>query len=388
MITTMAFLLSLVSLPLTELSAEPYTVELVNEDGSKFDEALFGTLMLDTWTTSSGTTYGLSEDSKLTSKTCYIKIRSDTGRFFLNVYSPELQTGGTTLGPLLDSGVKMTLTNEDGFYSEAILTSVPNTDNKTYDDDFQTENASHVKVNSIFLPSTASAENLYKLEVFAASDIISPEGLMELSGVSFVFTVSPATNYYNVEFWDGGEKPVDVKVIKENDPIGELPAPDPQNPQTFLGWYSGDLKAEESTIITADIICTAKWQQLGHLVVFHTSDSTTEAYITDDQTIGSVAPEVTETREGYEFYGWGLADGTYVPSSTKGSELTSERTDLYIIWVEVEPDPPEPPGPDPPGPEPPDHTTVITEETVINDDGSITDIETIETKYKSGADDT
>ena len=101
--------------------------------------------------------------------------------------------------------------------------------------------------------------------------------------------------------------------------------------------------------------------------------------IEKDQPLGELP--VPPARESYTFDGWYDNDGKNYTAST----IITANVDLYSRWSE-EPEP-EPPGPDPPGPEPPDHTTVITEETIINDDGSVTEIETITTKYKSGADD-
>ncbi len=371
----MVFSLALVSLPTIDLSAEPYTVDLIDENGDKFEEPFFETtLIFETWTSSSGTTYVLEKDTQLSTKDCYLRINSETGKFFLNVYSPEMQSEDSVSGSLLKTGVKIVLTGSNSYRCEAIL--IPNEDpEKNYNEDFQVEITPGNKSTAVLLPSSSETQVTYKLEVFTAQKISNSDHPEEIAGLSFIFTPRPAVGYHSAEFMDE-EKYIDVKVIQDGQPLGTLPTiEDPTNPMQFAGWYSGDIKAEEDMVITSDMTFIAKWIAGDHLVVFHDrGEVVLERYIEDDETISSIEPAL-EPRYGYEFYGWTKADGTYVSGSTKGSQLTDLTTDLYAAWSEIQPEP-----------DPDDEYTKVVED-IENDDGTITERTTETTTRKDGSKD-
>lgn len=225
----------------------------------------------------------------------------------------------------------------------------------------------------------------YSLSLFTALNYKSTTKPLKTENVTFTFKAEPTNGYRSIDFYNG-EEIYYVKVLKDDELLGELPSPpEPTDPsQQFYGWFDDHgVKATEQTVVDGDHIYFAEWQPVGHLVVFHDNGKVIkEQYLADDETLSTIAPSL-DPREGYTFDGWAKSDGTMVPMTTKGSQLTDMVTDLYSVWSE-EPGP-DPPGPDPPEPEDYEEHTV---EVIENEDGSTTSIKTDIIERIDGSSDT
>lgn len=119
----------------------------------------------------------------------------------------------------------------------------------------------------------------------------------------------------------------------------------PSNPSkkgyTFSGWYSGEDKLTEETVIDADITYTAKFEPNRYSVAFNAnggsgSMETIEA-VFDEQI---KLPKCTFTRDGYDFMGWSTSKSRntadYGDKAVVEENLRSRGTGtatLYAIWA-------------------------------------------------------
>ena len=188
------------------------------------------------------------------------------------------------------------------------------------------------------------------------------------------WSTTPITEY-TVTFYDDG-KLVDIRTIEYGEPIGELPVPQPREGYDFDGWCDeyGDFVSSSTTVIE-DMTLHTEWTkkpEVGHTVYFYDG---TELVLTrtimEGEPLGDLP--TPRPRTGWLFDGWFDEDGNQVSSST----IVMDDMDLYTRWS-IDP------GPEPPQPE---GRTIITEETIINDDGSISHITTETTECLDGSDD-
>ena len=94
----------------------------------------------------------------------------------------------------------------------------------------------------------------------------------------------------------------------------------PTNPSkrgyTFSGWYNGEDKLTEETVIDANITYTAKFEPNHYSIAFNANGGSGSM-----QTLENVAydekvklPKCTFTRDGYDFAGWTTSSSSYNPS--------------------------------------------------------------------------
>ena len=119
----------------------------------------------------------------------------------------------------------------------------------------------------------------------------------------------------------------------------------PSNPSktgyTFSGWYNGDVKLTEETVINANITYTAKFEPNRYSVAFNAnggsgSMETIEA-VFDEQI---KLPKCTFTRDGYDFMGWSTSSyrntADYGDKAVVEENLRSRGTGtatLYAVWA-------------------------------------------------------
>ena len=136
------------------------------------------------------------------------------------------------------------------------------------------------------------------------------------------FTQSPGAQItgevigaYTVAFLSDGEN-IAPPQIRAN-----APAAQPDNPTkegyTFIGWYSGEEKWNFETLVTTDLILTAKWQINQYTITFDTAGGSEVASITQDYGTPITVP-VNPTKTGYTFAGW---DKT-IPSTMPAENMT------------------------------------------------------------------
>ena len=121
----------------------------------------------------------------------------------------------------------------------------------------------------------------------------------------------------------------------------------PSNPSkkgyTFSGWYSGEAKLTEETVIDADITYTAKFKPNHYSIAFNANGGSGSM-----QTLENVAydekvklPKCTFTRDGYDFKGWTTSSSSYNPSVdyedkevVEGLHSRDGRVKtLYAVWA-------------------------------------------------------
>lgn len=119
----------------------------------------------------------------------------------------------------------------------------------------------------------------------------------------------------------------------------------PSNPSkkgyTFSGWYNGEDKLTEETVIDADITYTAKFEPNHYSIAFNANGGSGSM-----QTIEAVfdeqikLPKCTFTRDGYDFMGWSTSKSRntadYGDEAVVKENLRSRGTGtatLYAVWT-------------------------------------------------------
>ena len=152
----LSFLLLLSSFTLltNESSADPISVDLLYDDGSKIPEdepIITETLIFTTFTDETGTTtYCLEAETELTEIDCYLRISSEGGTFIVTSLIP----GKEISGALKDSGLLIRLTHEDDVFEARLV-------DNTFEGKFMNGGAP-----AILLPNV-----LYKMDIFTESQI-------------------------------------------------------------------------------------------------------------------------------------------------------------------------------------------------------------------------
>ena len=138
-----------------------------------------------------------------------------------------------------------------------------------------------------------------------------------------------------------GETETPITVEKGADFGANLPSNPSKTGYTFLGWYNGEDKLTEKTVIDADITYTAKFEPNHYSIAFKAnggsgSMETIEA-VFDEQI---KLPKCTFTRDGYDFMGWSTSKSRntadYGDAAVVEENLRSRGTGtatLYAVWT-------------------------------------------------------
>ena len=138
-----------------------------------------------------------------------------------------------------------------------------------------------------------------------------------------------------------GESETPVQVEQGTAFGANLPSNPSKTGYTFLGWYNGEDKLTEETVIDADITYTAKFEPNHYSIAFNANGGSGSM-----QTLENVAydekvklPKCTFTRDGYDFMGWSTS--SYRNTADYGDKEVVEGLHsrdgrvktLYAIWA-------------------------------------------------------
>lgn len=137
------------------------------------------------------------------------------------------------------------------------------------------------------------------------------------------------------DYNDGKTGNATVGVARDTAIDTKIPADPTKKGYTFEGWFNGEDNLTAKTVITDDVIYTAKWTPISYTIVLNPGDGVGEPVKLDatyDQKIA--LPKNTFTREGYDFNGWGtsagsIKDGAAVKNLTDKGGATYN---LYATW--------------------------------------------------------
>ena len=120
-----------------------------------------------------------------------------------------------------------------------------------------------------------------------------------------------------------------------------LPSSNPtKRGYTFLGWYNGEDKLTEETVIDADITYTAAFEPIRYSIVFNANGGSgsmqTLENVAYDETVK--LPKCTFTRDGYDFAGWTTSSYRDTADYKDEEEVSNLRRragtqNLYAIWA-------------------------------------------------------
>ncbi len=156
------------------------------------------------------------------------------------------------------------------------------------------------------------------------------------------------TTYYNIEFDAGiGAAETDVKEVKANEPVGELPVPEAPY-KVFIGWYYGDTEYTAETVYNAesDITLTAMWRNNMYSVEYNANRPNeasrpvvgTMQKSSHEYGVSSALCENAFTIAGWHFVGWNTSSdgsGTSFANKAQITELNAidgATTTLYAQW--------------------------------------------------------
>jgi len=132
---------------------------------------------------------------------------------------------------------------------------------------------------------------------------------------------------------DGGSEVEKIEVEKGKEVT--LPATS-KDGYTFLGWYNGEEKIEDTFKAEKDLTLTAKWEKIPekaktYTITFDSKGGTKVSSIQVE--CGKTVPSLpTPKRDGYKFVSWGDKNGKVI---LKGANLTCANVTLYANWEEV-----------------------------------------------------
>ena len=137
------------------------------------------------------------------------------------------------------------------------------------------------------------------------------------------------------DYNDGKTGNATVGVARDTAIDTKIPADPTKKGYTFEGWFNGEDNLTAKTVITDDVIYTAKWTPISYTIVLNPGNGVGEPVKLDatyDQKIA--LPKNTFTREGYDFNGWGtsagsIKDGAAVKNLTDKGGATYN---LYATW--------------------------------------------------------
>lgn len=141
------------------------------------------------------------------------------------------------------------------------------------------------------------------------------------------------------DYNDGKTGNATVDVAQNTAIDTKIPAEPTKKGYTFEGWFNGEDKLTAKTVITDDVIYTAKWTPISYTIALNPGEGVGEKVTLDaayDQEV--TLPKNTFTREGYDFNGWGtsasasygpIEDGAAVKNLTGKADATYN---LYAAW--------------------------------------------------------
>lgn len=137
-----------------------------------------------------------------------------------------------------------------------------------------------------------------------------------------------------------GESETPVQVEQGTAFGANLPSNPSKTGYTFLGWYNGEDKLTEETVIDADITYTAKFEPNHYSIAFNANGGSGSM-----QTLENVAydekvklPKCTFTRDGYDFAGWTTSSYRDTADYKDEEEVSKLRRyagtqKLYAVWA-------------------------------------------------------
>lgn len=137
-----------------------------------------------------------------------------------------------------------------------------------------------------------------------------------------------------------GESETPVQVEQGTAFGANLPSNPSKTGYTFSGWYNGDVKLTEKTVINADITYTAKFEPNHYSIAFNANGGSGSM-----QTLENVAydekvklPKCTFTRDGYDFAGWTTSSYRDTADYKDEEEVSKLRRyagtqNLYAVWT-------------------------------------------------------
>lgn len=146
---------------------------------------------------------------------------------------------------------------------------------------------------------------------------------------------------YTVTFVNDG-KTTGTASVAQNTVIGtKIPADPKKTGYIFAGWFNGEDKLTAKTVITGNVIYTAKWTPIRYTIKFDQNaadaagsmDTISAAY---DEKVQ--LPKCAFTREGYTFAGWGNYSGAtsaFTANQATVENLTNRNNEvvtLYAAW--------------------------------------------------------
>ncbi len=145
-----------------------------------------------------------------------------------------------------------------------------------------------------------------------------PEAVMFVKNAEGVFEKADSFTW-SVTF---GE--VETREVVDGEAIGELPTATLEGSK-FLGWYNGQAKVTEATIVTQDLVLTAKFVKV-YTVTFDSKGGSEVSSQTVEEGETFIAPEAP-VKEGYTFKGWYNGDVAYDFNTTP-----TENVNLTAKW--------------------------------------------------------
>lgn len=242
-ITLLLLFSSLFFLPAEEISADEYSIELLDENGSKLDPdtpMISKLLIFTTYTDVHGTRYYLEKDTILTEKDYYLRINAQSGLFNVSVSVPS----ASVTGSLHKAGMEFRLTETTDSF-DAVLDESDNFD-------------------CMFKDGTATASFrpgvMYKITILTAHSIEGESQVEETPEFTLRFDTSPVDSY-TVIFEDDGTV-IETRMVEKDTAIGKLPDPPARAGAEFQGWYDVDDKKWKATdIVTKNMILHSKWER-------------------------------------------------------------------------------------------------------------------------------
>ena len=327
-------------IPAGESSADEFSIELLNEDGSKLDPdspMIAKLLIFDTYTDEHGTRYYLDKETVLTEKTYYLRINAQSGTFHVTASVPSADITGS----LHKAGLEISMVNGSNSFMSTLDTS-----------DGFTGIAMNGNITAVFQPNI-----MYRITILTAHDIEGENKVEETPDFTLRFDTAPIDSY-TVVFKDD-DKVIETRMVEKDKPLGKLPDAPEREGWTFDGWFDEkDNQVFETTVVTSDMDVHSKWTQNSCKVVFSDRSTIIETRMVEKNKPLGKLPDVPE-REGWTFEGWYDINENKVHAST----IVTGDMEIHSKWKQ-EPTPP-------PGPTPPHDKETKEEEVIVERDGTV-----------------
>ena len=339
-ITLLLLFSSLFLLPTEESSADEYSIELLNEDGSKLNPGtpmITKLLVFTTYTDEHGTRYYLDRETVLTEKTYYLRINAQSGTFHVTASVPSADITGS----LHKAGMEIRMVNGSNSFMSTLDTS-----------DGFTGIAMNGNITAVFQPNI-----MYKITILTAHDIEGENKVEETPDFTLRFEAAPI-NSYTVVFMNDGEEYA-KKLVEKNTALGELPK-DPEKPgYTFNGWFDEDMNpVTEKTIVTRNMEVHSEWSRATTCTV--TFYNMGVEYAKKPVEVGSTLKDFPPDPERTDW----TFDGWFDDNENRFTDRTEVQSDMNVHskWSQ-EPTPP-------PGPPTPHDKETREEEVIVEPDGT------------------